>query len=90
MQAVRATLEKIRASGDLPEEAAEALSPAIRFAERSIDTGKGAALVRVLAGAAEPSVVFTRFRATCNSLFGVCCDFFMNECRTTTLFPRKK
>lgn len=67
-QAVRATLEKIRASGDLPEEAAEALSPAIRFAERSIDTGKGAALVRVLAGAAEPSVVFTRFRATLDFL----------------------
>jgi SNF2 family DNA or RNA helicase len=45
--------------------------PAIRCAERSIDTGKGAALLRVLDGGREPSVVFTRFRATLDFLGSV-------------------
>jgi superfamily II DNA or RNA helicase len=68
--AVRATLEKVRSDPELPAAVAEALAPAIRCAERSIDTGKAAALVRILGGAGEPAVVFTRFRATLDFLAG--------------------
>ena len=33
---------------------------------------------------------FRRFRAIFNSLSGVCCDFFINACRTTIFLPIKK
>jgi SNF2 family DNA or RNA helicase len=69
--AVRSTLEKVRSNPELPRDAAESLLPAIRLAERSVDTGKGEALLRVLDGGREPSVVFTRFRATLDFLGSV-------------------
>lgn len=62
--AVRATLERIRDRRELSRAAAEALAPAIQYAERPISTGKAGALLRVLDGAGEPAVVFTRYRAT--------------------------
>lgn len=62
--AVRSTLEKIRATRELSPAAAAALSPAIECAARPISTGKAEALLRVLDGAADPTVVFTRYRAT--------------------------
>ncbi|MGH7466849.1 MAG: DEAD/DEAH box helicase [Longimicrobiales bacterium] len=66
--AVRATLEKLRAGGDLSDGAAAALGPAIQCAERPIETGKAGALLRVLDGAAAATVVFTRYRATLDFL----------------------
>ncbi|MBI2403377.1 MAG: DEAD/DEAH box helicase [Gemmatimonadetes bacterium] len=78
--AVRATLQKLRDGDDLAPGVAEALAPAIRCAERPMATGKSAALLRVLDGASEPAVVFTRFRATLDFLAsmlrqaGVACE----------------
>ncbi|MBI4538405.1 MAG: DEAD/DEAH box helicase [Gemmatimonadetes bacterium] len=69
--AVRATLEKIGGSPELSPDVVEALAPAIRCAERPITTGKASALLRVLDGAGEPAVVFTRFRATLDFLTAV-------------------
>ncbi len=62
--AVRATLKKIRANPALGAPAVAALAPAIECAGRSVETGKGATLLRALAGGGEATVVFTRFRAT--------------------------
>jgi len=69
--AVRATLQKIGGNPELSPGVGEALAPAIRCAERPLTTGKAAALLRVLDGAGEPAVVFTRFRATLDFLAAV-------------------
>jgi len=66
--AVRTTLEKTAANTELSPDVIAALAPAIRTAEQQIATGKGTALLRVLGGASEPTVVFTRFRATLDFL----------------------
>jgi SNF2 family DNA or RNA helicase len=65
--AVRATLEKVRASDDRPPEVLERLAPAIDFLGRGLRTAKGGALLQILAER-EPTVVFTRFRATLDFL----------------------
>jgi superfamily II DNA or RNA helicase len=65
--AVRATLEKIRASDDRPSEVLERLAPAIDFLGGGLRTAKGRALLQIL-GEREPTVVFTRFRATLDFL----------------------
>jgi len=69
--AVRATLAKVGANPELSAAAVEALAPAMAFAERPVETGKAAALLRVLDGSREGAVVFTRFRATLDFLSGV-------------------
>ena len=65
--AVRLTLEKVRAEATASAAAREALTPAIECAAAVTDTAKGAALLRALQPA-EPAVVFTRFRATLDFL----------------------
>jgi hypothetical protein len=72
--AVRATLEKLRTSPDLPPATTAALTPAIEFARRPLKTGKGAALLRALDGHRAPAVVFTRFRATLDFLAATLAD----------------
>ena len=62
--AVRATLEKVAGNPEASPAVAEALAPAIRVAAQPTTTGKASALLRVLDGAGEPAVVFTRFRGT--------------------------
>jgi superfamily II DNA or RNA helicase len=61
--AVRATLEKLRASADRPAEFLQRLDPAIATLGAGLRTAKGQALVQIL-GERGPTVVFTRFRAT--------------------------
>lgn len=79
-QAVAATLEKIRDDSVIPAAAKEALVPAVSFAARLPETGKGHALARVLAESDGATVVFTRFRATLGFLHsflggqGVSCE----------------
>jgi SNF2 family DNA or RNA helicase len=66
--AVRPTLEKVRAGGELAPHAAAALAPALDRALQPLTTGKASALVQVLDAGDEPAVVFTRFRATLDFL----------------------
>lgn len=65
--AVRATLEKVGASDDRSPEVRERLAPAIDFLGSGLRTAKGQALLQIL-GEREPTVVFTRFRATLDFL----------------------
>jgi SNF2 family DNA or RNA helicase len=61
--AVAGTLRKL-ADGEGGAAAREALAPAVRRIEDLPESGKGEALLRVLAAADGPAVVFTRYRAT--------------------------
>ncbi len=65
--AVRATLERLRASDDRPREMLERLAPAIDCLASGLPSGKGRALLQILRERA-PTVVFTRFRATLDFL----------------------
>jgi hypothetical protein len=66
-EAVRRTLEKVRDSEDRPRDVLERLTPAIDSIGGGLPSGKGRALLQIL-GEREPTVVFTRFRATLDFL----------------------
>jgi len=62
--AVRGTLERLLGEGTLPEPIRDALVGAMELAGRATGSEKASALLRALATAPGPAVVFTRFRGT--------------------------
>jgi hypothetical protein len=62
--AVRGTLDRLLANGALPEPIRHALAGAVEFAGRATASEKATALLRALAAAPGPAIVFTRFRGT--------------------------
>ena len=87
--AVRATLEKVRASRDRPSEILEALAPALAFLEGGgLRTAKGRTLLQLL-GEREPTVVFTRFRATLDFLAATLAEAGMSSERMDGDLPAR-
>ena len=62
--AVRGTLGRLLADGALPEPIRHALTGAVELAGRATGSEKATALLRALAAAPGPAIVFTRFRGT--------------------------
>lgn len=85
--AVRSTPAKIRDTHGLSPAVAKALAPAIQCARRPITTGKTAALLRLLNGAADSAVVFTRFRGTLDFLAAALADAAISHERVDGNMP---
>src|SRR5438132_1087740 len=62
--AVRGTLGRLLSDGALPEPIRRALAGAMDFAGRATASEKATTLLRALAAAPDPAIVFTRFRGT--------------------------
>ncbi len=62
--AVRGTLGRLLADGALPEPIRHALAGAVELAGGATGSEKASALLRALAAAPAPAIVFTRFRGT--------------------------
>ena len=62
--AVRGTLGRLLADGALPEPIRHALAGAVEIAGGATGSEKASALLRALAAAPAPAIVFTRFRGT--------------------------
>src|SRR5439155_392091 len=68
--AVRGTLGRLLADGALPEPIRHALAGAVELAGGATGSEKATALLRALAAAPAPAIVFTRFRGTLGFLAG--------------------